>query len=191
MTTYKDGKSRCAWCGKDPLMRQYHDREWGRLVRTDRKWFEFLLLEGAQAGLNWSTILRKREAYRRAFDNFDYNQVACFKDVRIRKLLSDTGIVRNRLKIKSAVQNAQCFIEVRNEFGTFNSFIRSFVVDAPIRNHWRDLSEVPASTPLSDRLSKELKNRGFSFVGSTICYAFMQATGLVNDHTTDCFRYSE
>ena len=191
MPVSPDRKTRCSWCGDDPLMRQYHDREWGRLVVRDRKWFEFLLLEGAQAGLSWSTILRKREAYRDAFDQFDFNRVARYRDARVRKLLADPGIVRNRLKIRGAIRNAQCFIEVRRGFGSFNTFIRSIVVDAPIRNHWRNIREVPVSTPLSDQLSKELRKRGFTFVGSTICYAFMQATGLVNDHTTDCFRYSE
>ena len=186
-----DDKIRCSWCLGDPLYIRYHDREWGVPVQQDRKWFEFLILEGAQAGLSWITILRKREAYRKAFDNFDFNKVAGYNERKIQSLLSDAGIVRNRLKIRSAVQNAKAFITVREEFGTFSKYIWEFVDGKPIRNRWKSLKQVPAKTELSDKLSKDLKQRGFTFVGSTICYAHMQATGMVNDHTVDCFRYKE
>jgi DNA-3-methyladenine glycosylase I len=160
-------------------------------VQQDRKWFEFLILEGAQAGLSWITILRKREAYRKAFDNFDYNKVANYNERKIQSLLKDEGIVRNRLKIRGAVQNANAFLNIRDEFGTFNKYIWEFVDGKPVRNRRKSLKEIPAKTELSDKLSKDLKQRGFTFVGSTICYAHMQATGMVNDHTVDCFRYKE
>jgi DNA-3-methyladenine glycosylase I len=186
-----DGKIRCQWCLGDPLYIRYHDREWGVPVQQDRKWFEFLVLEGAQAGLSWITILRKREAYRKAFDNFDFNKVANYNERKIQSLLKDEGIVRNRLKIRGAVQNANAFLKIRDEFGTFNQYIWEFVDGKPVRNRWKSLKQIPARTELSDRLSKDLKQRGFTFVGSTICYAHMQATGMVNDHTVDCFRYRE
>ncbi|MDX1518872.1 MAG: DNA-3-methyladenine glycosylase I [Gammaproteobacteria bacterium] len=182
---------RCSWCGEDPLYVRYHDREWGVPVHSDRKLFEFLVLEGAQAGLSWITVLRKRPAYREAFDQFDYNTVARYNERKIQSLLKNPGIIRNRLKVRSAVSNARAFIRVREEFGTFNNYIWSFVDGKPLRNKWRSMKELPARTDLSDRISRDLKQRGFSFVGSTIVYAHMQATGMVNDHVIDCFRYAE
>jgi DNA-3-methyladenine glycosylase I len=182
--------NRCDWA-KDDLAIRYHDEEWGVPVHDDRRWFEFLILEGAQAGLSWDTILRKREAYRRAFADFDPETVARFDEARIGSLLADPGIVRNRLKVTSAVKNALAFLRVRDEFGGFDPYIWRFVEGRPVRNPWRTLGEIPARTPLSDALSKDLKKRGFTFVGSTICYALMQATGLVNDHLVGCFRHSE
>ncbi len=179
---------RCAWA-KDDLYVAYHDKEWGVPVHDDRLLFEFLILEGAQAGLSWITILKKRENYRRAFNNFDARKVARYDAGKIRKLLADPGIVRNRLKIESAVRNAKAFLAVQKEFGTFDRYIWQFVGGNPIRNHWNSLKQIPAQTPESDAMSKDLVRRGFKFVGSTICYAFMQAVGMVNDHVTDCFRY--
>ena len=184
-------RTRCAWCTNDLLYIRYHDNEWGVPVHNDRRLFEFLVLEGAQAGLSWITILRKRAAYRKAFDNFDFNKVANYNERKIQSLLKDEGIVRNRLKIRSAVQNANAFLKIRDEFGTFNKYIWEFVDGKPIRNKWKSIKQIPARTELSDKLSKDLKQRGFTFVGSTICYAHMQATGMVNDHTVDCFRYQE
>jgi DNA-3-methyladenine glycosylase I len=184
-------KIRCTWAGNDPLYSAYHDNEWGVPLHDDRALFEFLILEGAQAGLSWITILRKRAAYRAAFDNFDAERIALYDGNKIESLLQDSGIVRNRLKIQSAVTNAQKFLAVQEEFGSFDAFIWRFVEGAPQQNHRRSLTEIPASTPQSDAMSKELKRRGFKFVGSTICYALMQATGMVNDHTVDCFRYLE
>jgi DNA-3-methyladenine glycosylase I len=181
---------RCAWAQGD-LYIAYHDQEWGVPVHDDRRLFEFLILEGAQAGLSWITILKKRENYRRAFDDFDPGKVAGYKAGKIRKLMADPGIVRNRLKLESAVRNAQAFLAVQKEFGSFDKYVWRFVGGQPIRNHWRSLKEIPARTAESDALSKDLAKRGFKFVGSTICYAFMQAVGLVNDHTTDCFRYAK
>ena len=169
----------------------YHDREWGKPVRRDRLWFEFLILEGAQAGLSWSTILNKRNNYRKAFDRFHPDKVARYDKRKIESLLKDPGIVRNRLKVESAVSNARVFLDVREEFGTFNRYIWRFVDGKPVQNRWRRLSEIPATTKESDAMSKDLKQRGFRFVGSTICYAFMQATGMVNDHEVSCFRYRE
>jgi len=160
-------------------------------VHNDKKLFEFLILEGAQAGLSWITVLKKRAAYREAFDNFDFNKVATYKTKKINQLLNNSGIIRNRLKIHSAVQNAKAFIEIRKEFGTFNNYIWQFVNGKPIQNTWKQLSDIPAKTDLSDSISKDLKNRGFNFVGSTIVYAHMQATGMVNDHVMACFRYKE
>lgn len=180
---------RCAWAGEDPLYIAYHDEEWGVPVHDDRTLFEFLILEGAQAGLSWITILKKRENYRQAFDGFDPEKVARYDDARIQELLGNAGIVRNRLKIGSAVSNAQAFLETREEFGSFDDYIWRFTGGEPKINAWRTMAEVPATTPESDLMSKELKRRGFRFVGSTICYAFMQAVGMVNDHVTDCFRY--
>jgi DNA-3-methyladenine glycosylase I len=182
---------RCLWAGNDPLYQHYHDTEWGVPVYDDRKLFEFLVLEGAQAGLSWITILRKRENYRRAFDGFDAERVAAYDSNKIESLLNDPGIVRNRLKIQSAVNNAQRLLAIQEEFGSFSAFIWRFVGGVPIQNKWRTHSEIPANTPESDALSRELKRRGFKFVGTTICYAHMQATGMVNDHTTDCFRHRE
>lgn len=184
-------KPRCTWCGDDPLYQAYHDTEWGVPVHSDHKLFEFLILEGAQAGLSWITILRKRENYRAAFDGFDATRIARYDAGKIGLLLQDPGIVRNRLKVAAAVTNAQRFLEVQSEFGSFDRFIWQFVDGKPRLNARRSMSEIPASTPESDAMSKELKRRGFKFVGSTICYAHMQATGMVNDHTTDCFRYKE
>ena len=182
-------KQRCTWCGDDPLYQRYHDREWGVPIKSDRKWFEFLLLEGAQAGLSWITVLRKRTAYRNAFDRFDYNKIALYREAKIRSLLNDPGIIRNKLKIHGAVRNANAFIQIRAGFGTFNNYIWRFVDGKPIQNKWRTPGQIPVTTALSDALSKDLKKRGFNFVGSTICYAHMQATGMVNDHLTSCFRY--
>jgi DNA-3-methyladenine glycosylase I len=182
---------RCGWAGSDPLYREYHDREWGVPVHDDRLLFEFLILEGAQAGLSWITILRKREAYRRAFSGFEPAVVAGFDEAKTAELLADSGIVRNRLKIASAVTNARACLAVQQEFGSFDAYLWRFVNGAPLRNRWNALRDIPASTKESDDLSRDLKRRGFKFVGSTICYAFMQAVGMVNDHTTDCFRWRE
>ena len=179
---------RCAWA-RSPAMIEYHDREWGVPVHDDRVLFEFITLEGAQAGLSWETILNKREAYRRAFADFDVAKVARFTAARRAKLLRDPGIVRNRLKIESTVTNAAAFLKVQREFGSFDEFLWNFVGGKPHDNRLPSRGQVPASTPLSDALSKELKRRGFRFVGTTICYAFMQAVGIVNDHTIDCFRH--
>jgi DNA-3-methyladenine glycosylase I len=181
-------RTRCAWAGADPLYRAYHDREWGRPVRDDRVLFEFLVLEGAQAGLSGITILRKREAYRRAFSGFDPRRVARYTPARVRALMRDAGIVRNRLKLESAVTNARAFLAVQREFGSFSRYLWGFVDGRPVVNRPRSLQEVPASTPLSGRISKDLGKRGFRFVGPTIVYAYLQAVGVVDDHTRDCFR---
>ena len=182
---------RCDWAGDDPLYIAYHDQEWGQPVHDDRELFELLILEGAQAGLSWITILRKRENYRAAFDNFDPEKVTRYDETKIASLLQDGGIIRNRLKIKSAVQNAGAFLKVQEEFGSFNRYIWGFVDHTPIHNAWEKMSQIPASTSLSEQISKDLKTRGFNFVGPTIVYAYMQSIGMVNDHTTDCFRYEE
>ena len=182
---------RCGWAGASRLERDYHDHEWGLPVHDDRVLFEFITLEGAQAGLSWTTILNKRDNYRRLFDGFDPVRVAGYSDKRVEALLQDAGIVRNRLKVRSTVSNARAFLDVQREFGTFDSYLWGFVDGRPIQNKWRSLSEIPASTELSDRLSKDLKKRGFRFVGSTICYAYMQAVGMVNDHEVGCFRHRE
>lgn len=183
---------RCAWVGlKDPLYTHYHDTEWGVPVRNDNGLFERIVLEGAQAGLSWLTILRKRENYRAAFDRFDPAVVAEYDAVKIGELLENPGIVRNRLKVNAAVQNARKFLEIQQEFGSFADYLWSYVGGKPIQNHWRTLAEVPAATELSDKLSKDLIRRGFKFAGSTICYAMMQACGLVNDHVVGCFRHAE
>ena len=181
--------TRCPWGASDPLYVDYHDEEWGVPLHDDRRLFEMLVLEGAQAGLSWLTILKRRDGYRRAFDRFDPCKVARYDDTAIARLLADDGIIRNRLKVKSAVTNARAFLDVQREFGSFDSYIWRFVDGRPIQNAWQTLAEVPARTPLSDALSRDLKARGFSFVGSTICYAHMQATGMVNDHLVDCFRH--
>jgi DNA-3-methyladenine glycosylase I len=182
---------RCQWCGTDPLYVAYHDEEWGVPVRDDRTQFEFLLLEGAQAGLSWSTILKKREGYRRNFADFDPEKVARFTEKRLTKILLDPGIVRNRLKVNSAVTNAQAFLRVQEEFDGFSNYIWRFVDGRPKQNRWQSMADLPATTAESDALSKDLKSRGFKFVGSTIMYAHMQATGLVNDHVVSCFRPRE
>lgn len=183
--------NRCGWCGDDPLYIQYHDEEWGVPQHDDRRLFEMLILEGAQAGLSWLTILRKRPHYRRAFDNFDPERIARYDDARIAALLADPGIVRNRLKVTAAVANARAWLAVREAFGTFDAYIWRFVGGQPRVNAWRTLSEIPAATAESRAMSQDLLKRGFRFVGPTICYAFMQAVGMVNDHLVDCFRYSE
>ncbi len=184
-------KARCVWCGDDPLYQAYHDTEWGVPLHDDHALFEFLILEGAQAGLSWITILKKRENYRAAFDGFDATRIARYDANKIESLLQNPGIVRNRLKVAAAVTNAQKFLDVQSEFGSFDKFIWQFVDGKPKQNARRSIANIPPSTPESDAMSKELKRRGFKFVGSTICYAHMQATGMVNDHTTDCFRYEE
>jgi DNA-3-methyladenine glycosylase I len=180
---------RCPWCGSDPLYISYHDNEWGVPLHDERRLFEMLTLEGAQAGLSWLTILRKREGYRRAFAGFNPQLVAEFDDADAARLLADPGIVRNRLKVASAISNARAVREVQARYGSLDAFLWRFVDGAPIRNSWRSMAEIPASTTLSDAMSKELKRHGFRFVGSTICYAHMQATGMVNDHLTSCIRY--
>ena len=180
-----------AWSEGKILELQYHDTEWGVPVHDDLVLFEFLILEGAQAGLSWSTILNKREGYRRAFDGFDYHKIAEYTPEKLQELMEDPGIVRNRLKIQSAVTNAKAFLKVQEEFGSFDAYIWQFVGGKPILNSWASSELVPVSTPESDAMSKDLKKRGFKFVGTTICYAYMQAVGLVNDHTVDCFRHAE
>jgi DNA-3-methyladenine glycosylase I len=182
---------RCEWVGSDPLYNAYHDQEWGVPVHDERTLFEFLILEGAQAGLSWSTILNKRETYRQAFDLFDPVVVSRYDESKIEKLLQNPGIVRNRLKVESAVTNAHAFLSIQAEFGSFDHYIWEFVSGETLQNAWKSLAEIPANTPQSDGMSKDLKKRGFKFVGSTICYAFMQAVGMVNDHVVDCFRYQE
>ncbi|MCW8806204.1 MAG: DNA-3-methyladenine glycosylase I [Ignavibacteriaceae bacterium] len=182
-------KQRCPWPSDDDLMIKYHDKEWGVPLHNDRKLFEFLILEGFQAGLSWRTILHKRENFRKAFDNFDFNKIAKYNKRKINSLLKDAGIIRNKLKIESAITNAKAFLQVRKEFRTFDIYIWSFVNGKPIHNKFKSLKELPARTKLSDKISEDLKKRGFKFVGSTIVYAHMQATGMVNDHVTSCFRY--
>ena len=183
--------TRCAWGASDPLYIPYHDEEWGVPLHDDRRLFEMLVLEGAQAGLSWLTILRRREAYRRAFDRFDPQAVARYGPHEVERLLADAGIIRNRLKIDSAINNARAFLEVQEEFGSFDSYVWRFVDGAPTQNAWTKHEEVPAQTPVSNALSKDLRKRGFTFVGPTICYAHMQATGMVNDHLVGCFRHRE
>ncbi len=182
---------RCTWCGDDELYVRYHDEEWGVPLYDDDTLFEFLMLEGAQAGLAWITVLRKREGYRAVFDGFDANKIARYTDRKLDKLLQDARIIRNRLKVYSARQNARAFLQVQEEWGSFSDYMWHFVDGKPIQNRWKSMKQLPASTPLSDAISKDLKKRGFNFVGSTIVYAHMQATGMVNDHTTDCFRHKE
>jgi DNA-3-methyladenine glycosylase I len=184
-------KKRCEWCGADPLYVTYHDDEWGMPVHDDRLLFEFLILEGAQAGLSWLTILKKRENYRKAFHAFDCERIARYTAADVARLLSDAGIVRNRLKIESAVRNARGVLDIREEYGSLDAYLWRYVGGTPRQNTWTSMSELPVKTDESDRMSRDLKKRGFNFVGSTICYAFMQAVGMVNDHTTDCFRHEE
>ena len=184
-------QNRCSWCGEDALYVAYHDQEWGVPLHDDQKLFEFLILEGAQAGLSWLTILRKRDAYRKAYYHFDVDKVARFNSRSIERLMSNPGIVRNRLKIVASIDNARAFLEVQDEFGSFDKFIWQYVDHKPRQNHWRRLKDIPASTKESEQMSKDLQQRGFRFVGPTICYAFMQAVGMVNDHVADCFRYKQ
>ncbi|MEM6514986.1 MAG: DNA-3-methyladenine glycosylase I [Bacteroidota bacterium] len=184
-------KQRCGWCVGDPLYEKYHDEEWGVPVKDDNKLFEFLILETFQAGLSWITILRKRENFRRAFDNFDFKKIASYKDEKVNELLKDASIVRNKLKIKATITNAIAFMQIQQEFGSFSEYIWGFIDGKPIKNSFKDYRDAPANTQLSDKISKDLKKRGFKFVGSTVVYAHMQATGMVNDHETSCFRYNE
>ena len=181
---------RCSWA-TTPLGIAYHDAEWGLPLHDDRRLFEFLILEGAQAGLSWELILQKRQAYREAFDEFDPVRVSAYDDAKVAELLANAGIVRNRLKVNAAIGNARAFLDAQREFGSFDAYIWGFVDGSPITNAWQSMADVPATTPLSETMSKELRKRGFRFVGPTICYSFMQAVGMINDHTTDCFRYVE
>lgn len=180
-------KIRCAWCKGDALYEKYHDEEWGKPVHDDKKLFEFLLLETFQAGLSWITILRKRENFRKAFDNFDYKKIAKYGDKKIEELLQDAGIIRNRLKVLAAISNAQAFMKIQDEFGSFSKYYWNYTDGKPIDNKFTSMSQIPATTPLSDQISKDMKKRGFKFVGSTVIYANMQATGMVNDHIADCW----
>lgn len=189
MTT--DKKRTCSWPGNSTLMNKYHDEEWGVPVHDDRKLFEFIVLDGFQAGLSWSTILNKRENFRKSFDNFEPEVIAEYTDGKIESLLQDAGIIRNKLKIRATVTNAKCFLDIQKEFGSFDKYIWQFTNGKTIINKCKTLNNIPVSTPESDAMSKELKKRGFKFVGTTICYAFMQASGMVNDHLVDCFRYKE
>lgn len=182
---------RCDWAGDDPLYNDYHDKEWGVPVYDDHKIFEFLILETFQAGLSWITVLKKRENFRKAFDNFDYKIIAGYDEDKVQSLLLDPGIIRNRLKIRATISNAQAFVRVQKEFGTFSKYIWGFVGGKPLQNSFHSMNEMPANTTLSDEISKDLKKRGFKFVGSTVIYAHMQATGMVNDHVVDCYRHSE
>ena len=184
-------KKRCAWCIGDPLYETYHDEEWGKPIFDDNKLFEFLILETFQAGLSWVTVLRKRENFRKAFDGFDYKKVANYDQKKIDSLLQDAGIIRNKLKIHATVSNAKAFMKVQGEFGSFSNYIWGFVDGKPIKNKFKSIKDLPANTLLSDTISKDLKSRGFKFVGTTVVYAHMQATGMVNDHETGCFRYNE
>jgi DNA-3-methyladenine glycosylase I len=181
---------RCSWCGSDQLMVDYHDQEWGRPVYDDNKLFEMIILEGAQAGLNWSTILKRREGYRIAFDNFDAQKIVKYNDQKLSELINNPGIIRNKLKIIGTVKNAEAFLEVQEQYDSFSKFIWQFVDGKPIKNSWKNVQEYPTRSVESDKMAKELKKRGFTFVGTTICYAFMQAVGMVNDHTVDCYLYN-
>ncbi|MBI2611669.1 DNA-3-methyladenine glycosylase I [Candidatus Gottesmanbacteria bacterium] len=191
MTQKREGKNRCDWPGNNSLMMAYHDKEWGVPVHDDRTLFEFLILEGAQAGLTWQTILNKREGYRKAFTGFDAKKIARYGAKDVKRLLSDPGIIRNRLKVSATIQNAKKFLEIQKEFGSFGAYIWQFVGGKPINNKIKSMKDIPATTKESGAMSKDLLKRGFKFVGSTICYAFMQAVGMVNDHTVDCFRYNK
>ena len=186
-----DDKKRCWWCGEDELYRRYHDKEWGVPIHDDRQLFEFLCLEGAQAGLSWITILRKRDHYRRVFDRFDAQKIANYDAAKLASLLSDPGIVRNKLKVSGFVKNARAYLEMLEQGESLDSYLWNYVDGVPVQNHRQSMSQIPANTPVSDAMSKDLKKRGFTFVGSTICYAMMQAAGLVNDHVTECYRYDE
>lgn len=183
--------TRCEWCEGEDIYIKYHDQEWGVPVHTDRKLFEFLILEGAQAGLSWITVLKKRTTYRKAYDRFDFTKIAKYSEAKNLSLLKNPGIIRNKLKVAAAVKNAQAFIRAREEFGTFNKYIWQFTQGKTLHNAWKSLQEIPAQTEISNLMSKDLKKRGFTFVGPTICYAFMQATGMVNDHVVTCHRYKE
>jgi len=184
-------KTRCSWCGTDPLYVEYHDTEWGVPLRDEQELFEFLVLETFQAGLSWITVLRKRENFRKVLDNFDYKKIAFYDEVKIAELLQDAGIIRNKLKVSATISNAVAFMKIQKEFGSFSKYIWGFVNDTPIQNNIKSMSEVKATSATSDKLSKDLKQRGFKFVGPTVIYAHMQATGMVNDHTIDCFRHKE
>jgi DNA-3-methyladenine glycosylase I len=184
-------KTRCEWCGSDPLYMAYHDDEWGVPVHDDRLLFEFLILEGAQAGLSWLTILKRREGYRKAFDQFDVDRIANYRQQDIDRLLADTGIIRNRLKVESTIRNARGTIKIREEYGSLDAFLWRYVDGAPLQNAWKSMNELPVQTRISETMSRDLKKLGFNFVGPTICYAFMQAIGMVNDHTTNCYRHRE
>lgn len=182
---------RCEWSNYNKLMKEYHDNEWGVPNHDDESLFEFLILEGIQAGLSWNTILQKRENYRRAFDNFNYNEIALYQEEKIEELMNNSGIVRNKLKINAAITNAKIYIKIQKDFGSFDKYIWQFVNYTPIIHKFRTLSEIPSQTKKSEQMSKDLKKRGFKFIGPTICYAFMQAVGMVNDHIIDCYRYNE
>jgi DNA-3-methyladenine glycosylase I len=182
---------RCDWANRSEIEQSYHDHEWGVEIHDERTLFEFLVLEGAQAGLSWSTILRKREGYRRAFDNFDARKISQYSENAVSRLLTNSEIIRNRIKINATITNARAFLQVQKECGSFDRYIWQFVNGNPIQNSWRKMTDIPSSTPESDAMSKDLKKRGFKFIGPTICYAFMQAVGMVNDHVVDCFRYKE
>lgn len=181
--------NRCPWCGNDELYVKYHDKEWGFPVHEEKKHFEFLVLESAQAGLNWLTILKKRENYRKSYDNFDPIKVSQYDEIKIEELMQNVGIIRNRKKIEASINNAKRFLEIQTEFGSFDNYIWSFVDNKVVKNHWNDIKEVPATSELSDKVSKDLKSRGFKFLGSTIVYAHLQATGIINDHLVSCFRH--
>ena len=184
-------KTRCSWCGTDPLYVEYHDTEWGVPLRGEQELFEFLVLETFQAGLSWITVLRKRENFRKVFDNFDYKKIALYDQQKIAELLQDAGIIRNKLKVRATISNAVAFMQIQNEFGSFSKYIWEFVNDTPIQNNIKSMSEIKATSETSDKLSKDLKRRGFKFVGPTVIYAHMQATGMVNDHAVNCFRHKE
>lgn len=184
-----DNMKRCDWCGDDPLYVKYHDEEWGIPVHDDKIHFEFLVLESAQAGLSWITVLKKRENYREAYDGFDPAKVAKYDDSKVEELLSNIGVIRNRKKIEASINNAKCFLEIQKEFGSFNRYIWGFIDNKPVKNSWEYISEVPATSELSDTVSKELRKRGFKFLGSTIIYAYLQATGLINDHLVGCIKH--
>lgn len=184
-------KERCQWCNNDPIYQEYHDKEWGVPEHDDRMLFELLILEGAQAGLSWITVLKKRAEYKRVFDNFNVKKVSKYKDRKIAELLNNSGIIRNKLKINSAIRNAKVFMKIQKEFGSFDKYIWGFVNNKQIKNHFKDISQLPTKTELSNKISKDLKKRGMNFVGSTIIYAYMQAIGLVNDHTKNCFLYKK
>lgn len=191
MKKSENGLKRCAWVSDDPIYIAYHDHEWGVPIYDDQLLFEFLVLEGAQAGLSWITVLKKRDRYREVFDNFNPKKIINYTPKKIAQLMKDPGIIRNRLKIEASIINANAFLEVRKEWKSFSAYIWHFVKDKPIQHNWRSIKQIPASDIISEQISKDLKKRGFKFVGSTICYAFMQAVGIVNDHTTDCYRHKE